>query len=254
VLLAADPAGSASSGHHDIVARAGHDASGLNVIDAGTKDPRTPDLTPYWEVAPTTRVKSSERSSARHSEDTMSIKTPAQPGTTRPPVVEAEATTSPVVRYAAAAIRLSIGWVFLWAFLDKLFGLGHETASKAAWIHGGSPTQGFLAFAATGPFKGVYHNIAGQAWADWLFMIGLLGIGVGLMLGIATRLAAGSGAVLLVLMWTAVLPPANNLFMDDHLIYAMALVLIAALSAGRTLGLGHTWERLPIVQQRPWLR
>ena len=74
---------------------------------------------------------------------------------------------------AAAAIRLSLGWVFLWAFLDKTFGLGHETAGKDAWVNGGSPTKGFLAFAAAGPFEGMYHQIAGQAWADWLFMIGL---------------------------------------------------------------------------------
>ena len=163
-------------------------------------------------------------------------------------------TTSPVVRYVAAALRLSLGWIFLWAFLDKTFGLGHETASKAAWIHGGSPTQGFLAFAATGPFKGTYHDIAGQGWADWLFMIGLLGIGTALILGIAMRIAAASGALLLVLMWTAVLPPENNVFMDDHLVYAMTLVLIAALGAGRWLGLGARWEQLPLVQRQPWLR
>ena len=163
-------------------------------------------------------------------------------------------TSGPVARYVAAALRLSLGWVFLWAFLDKTFGLGHETAGKDAWVNGGSPTKGFLAFAASGPFEGMYHQIAGQTWADWLFMIGLLGIGVGLLLGIAMRITAASGALLLVLMWTVVLPPANNLFMDDHLIYAMTLVLITALGAGHTLGLGSRWDRLPMVRSRPWLR
>ena len=51
-------------------------------------------------------------------------------------------------------------------------------------------------------------------------MLGLLGIGVALILGIGMRVAAVAGALLLVLMWTAVLPPENNPFMDDHLIYA----------------------------------
>jgi hypothetical protein len=32
--------------------------------------------------------------------------------------------------------------------------------------------------------------------------------------------------------------------MDDHLIYAMVLVLITALGAGHTWGLGRTWESL----------
>ncbi len=161
---------------------------------------------------------------------------------------------STVVRYVGAAARLSLGWVFLWAFLDKAFGLGHGTASKDAWFSGGSPTNGFLAFGTKGPFKDIYQNIAGQTWADYLFMLGLLGIGVALMAGVAMRIAAGSGVLLLVLMWTAVLPPDNNPFMDDHLIYAMMLVVLAALGAGRTLGLGRTWEQLPMVKHYNWLK
>lgn len=162
--------------------------------------------------------------------------------------------SSPVVAVLAAALRLSVGWVFLWAFLDKTFGLGHETARADAWIDGGSPTSGFLGNAATGPFQGFYNDLAGEAWADWLFMIGLLGIGVALMLGVAMRIAAGSGALMLVLMWTAVLPPANNPFMDDHLVYAGLLVLLAALGAGRWLGLGSWWEQRPFVRRYAWLR
>ncbi len=86
-------------------------------------------------------------------------------------------TQSKAFGYVIAALRIGLGWIFLWAFLDKLFGLGHETESKAAWINGGSPTSGFLGHATTGPFADMYQNIAGQAWADWLFMIGLAGIG-----------------------------------------------------------------------------
>ena len=67
------------------------------------------------------------------------------------------------------------------------------------------------------------------------------------MLGIGMRIAAVSGSALLVLMWAAVLPPANNPFMDDHLVYAMVLVLLALTSSGRTLGLGRRWEELPLV-------
>ncbi len=166
----------------------------------------------------------------------------------------AVASHSTAFRYVTAAIRLSLGWVFLWAFLDKLFGLGHETASKDAWINGGSPTNGFLKFGAAGPFKGMYNNIAGAGWADWLFMIGLAGIGVALIAGVAMRLAATAGALLLVLMWSAVLPPANNLFMDDHIIYALVLVALAVAGAGHTLGLGSYWERLSIVKRFSFLK
>jgi thiosulfate dehydrogenase [quinone] large subunit len=163
-------------------------------------------------------------------------------------------TFGPAVRYTAGAVRLALGWTFLWAFLDKTFGLGHETASKDAWIHGGSPTFGFLKFGAVGPFKDFYNSIAGQTWADWLFMLGLLGIGLALVLGVFVNVAAGAGVVLLVMMWSVVLPPANNPFMDDHLIYAGTLVLLALLGAGRWLGLGAYWEKLPLVKRSSILR
>jgi thiosulfate dehydrogenase (quinone) large subunit len=166
----------------------------------------------------------------------------------------AETTTQKATRYLLAGLRLSLGWIFLWAFLDKLFGLGRGTPAENAWINGGSPTKGFLGNAVSGPFEGFYHSIAGAAWADWLFMIGLAGIGIALLAGIGMRIAGAAGALLLVLMWTAVLPPENNPFMDDHLIYAGVLVLLALTNAGHTLGLGAAWNRLPVVQQFPWLK
>jgi len=166
----------------------------------------------------------------------------------------AETTTQKATRYVLAGLRLALGWVFLWAFIDKLFGLGYATPAENAWINGGSPTKGFLGNAVTGPFEGFYHSFAGAAWADWLFMIGLAGIGIALIAGIGIRIAAAAGTVLLVAMWTAVLPPENNPFMDDHLIYAGVLILLALTAAGNTLGLGTQWSRLPTVQRLPWLK
>ncbi|MGY0234231.1 DoxX family membrane protein [Longispora urticae] len=159
-----------------------------------------------------------------------------------------------VTRYVLAGLRLALGWVFLWAFLDKLFGLGYATKSNAAWINGGHPTLGFLKNSAKGPFADFYHSIAGTAWADTLFMAGLAGVGVALMLGIGMRIAAIAGALLLVMMWTAVLPPATNPFMDDHLVYAGLLIALALTSAGNTLGLGDWWTKTALVRRLPWLR
>jgi len=163
-------------------------------------------------------------------------------------------TETPAARYVWAITRLALGWVFAWAFLDKTFGLGHETPAARAWIDGGSPTTGFLKNSPEGPFAGLYNDLAGQTWADWLFMIGLAGIGTALILGIAMRIAAGAGALLLVLMWTAVLPPENNPFMDDHLIYAMVLIGLALVSAGTTLGLGKWWNDTALVRRYPVLK
>ncbi|WP_428965353.1 hypothetical protein [Micromonospora fluostatini] len=157
-------------------------------------------------------------------------------------------------RYVFAAVRIALGWTFLWAFLDKTFGLGFATEAKDAWLNGGSPTRGFLTFGAAGPFQGLYQDIAGAAWADWLFMAGLAGIGVALLLGIGMRVAAVAGGLLYVLMWTAVLPPENNPFMDEHLINAAVLAGLALVNAGDTLGLGRAWAALPLVRRLPWLR
>src|SRR5690349_24276479 len=78
---------------------------------------------------------------------------------------------------ALAVLRVSTGFVFLWAFLDKTFGWGYATPSAKAWINGGSPTKGFLSSVDVGPFQGFFHTIAGDTWTNWAFMLGLLGIG-----------------------------------------------------------------------------
>ena len=157
-------------------------------------------------------------------------------------------------RYVFAGVRIALGSVFLWAFLDKLFGLGHETAAKAAWINGGHPTNGFLKNAPTGPFQGFYNNLAGSSVIDWLFMLALLGIGVALILGIGMRIAAAASTVLLVMMWAAVLPPENHIFMDDHLIYAGTIVGLALTGVGAAFGLGKWWNQTALVKKAPWLK
>ena len=45
------------------------------------------------------------------------------------------------------------------------------------------------------------------------------------------------------------LPPDSNLFMDDNLIYAAALIVLARLGAGNTLGLGRIWASVPLVRR-----
>ena len=160
----------------------------------------------------------------------------------------AESTTTRATRYVWAITRLCLGWTFL----DKTFGLGHETTSAHAWINGGSPSFGFLS-GATGPFAGFYQSIAGAGWVNWMFMIGLLGIAVALLLGIGMRIAAVSGAVLLVLMWSASLPPQDDIFMDNHIIYALVLIGLVLVGAGNTLGLGRWWSGTTLVRRFPWL-
>jgi thiosulfate dehydrogenase (quinone) large subunit len=175
----------------------------------------------------------------------------------RPAIVDtttghAEVQLGTTTRYLLAGIRLALGWVFLWAFLDKLFGLGHDTTAAKSWLNGGSPTKGFLG-SSKGPLADFFHSIAGNGVVDVLFMAAMLALGVALILGIGMRLAGVVGALVTVLMWAAVLPPASNPFMDDHLVYAGVLVVLALLRAGNTLGLGRMWTATPLVRSAPWL-
>lgn len=156
-------------------------------------------------------------------------------------------------RYLMATARIGMGWVFLWAFLDKTFGLGFATTSENAWLNGGSPTFGFLNFGTEGKiFHDFFAGLSGPL-ADWTFMVGLLGIGVALTLGIGMRIAAVTGSVLMVAMWVASLRLENNPFLDYHLLYAVMLAALAVYGAGRTWGLGRAWERMPFVQRNRYL-
>ncbi|MGW6921102.1 hypothetical protein ACWGA9_07420 [Streptomyces sp. NPDC054950] len=179
--------------------------------------------------------------------------------------VSADTGTHTVRAYALASLRLLTGFVFLWAFLDKTFGLGYATPSGKGWIDGGSPTKGFLGSVAVGPMESTFHAWAGDPWANWLFMLGLLGIGLALVLGVALRIAAVAGAAMMTFMWVAEWPPARHIsdgspsmstnpFADYHVIYAVALIVLAATAAGDTLGAGRLWARLPIVRHHGWLR
>jgi thiosulfate dehydrogenase [quinone] large subunit len=162
-------------------------------------------------------------------------------------------TREKAARYVWVAVRLCLAWTFIWPFFDKMFGLGHETASADSWIHGGNPTMGFLT-GSVGPFSGIYHSIAGTGVVNVLFMAGLIVIGIGLLLGIYMRFACGAGALMVVLMWSASLPPANNVFMDEHIIYALVLVGLALVGAGKTFGLGRSWEQTSLVRDNAWLK
>ncbi len=164
---------------------------------------------------------------------------------------------------ALAVLRIATGFIFLWAFLDKTFGLHYSTPTAKAWINGGSPTKGFLSSVDVGPFQSTFHSMAGTWYANGLFMLGLLAIGVALISGVAVRIAAGAGILMVAMMWFATFPLAqhtstgapsgsNNPLVDDHFLEAAVLLVLALTYAGRTWGLGRIWARLPFVRQHSW--
>lgn len=166
--------------------------------------------------------------------------------------------TTLLQRRTLAVLRLAIGFIFLWAFLDKTFGLGFSTPAERAWLNGGTPAQGFLnSPGVTGPLQPFFVGIASPL-VDFLFMLGMIAVGAAVMLGVGLRVSAVAGSLIMVFMYLAewVFTPnaaSTNPLVDYHIIYALALIVVAVFAAGDTWGLGKQWKSLSIVQKNPWL-
>jgi thiosulfate dehydrogenase [quinone] large subunit len=196
-----------------------------------------------------------------------------------PAIERLEPVHTPGLQRVFGALRMLLGFTFLWAFLDKAFALGFSTGrilddagntvridffGDAAWIHGASPTVGAIAFGLKGPFADTIQSITGfqmtqtgptvGAWVDWIYMASLLLIGLGLITGVMTRLAAFGGIVWLAIFYlgTAIWPE-HNPFVDEHVIDAVVLVALVLANAGRYWGLGKIWQRVSWVENRRWL-
>lgn len=147
-------------------------------------------------------------------------------------------------------LRISMGWIFFWPFIDKLFGLGFSTKAEKAWIHGGSPTSGFLNGATKGPLEMFYKQMVGSNLVDWLFMLGLLFVGVSLLLGVFVLISSYIGSLMLILMYTAgFMPPANNPFLDEHIVFTLVLIGLSVYAVGQKFGFGYWWTKTGIVRR-----
>lgn len=167
-------------------------------------------------------------------------------------VYQEQVVTRSSARKVLAVARITIGFTFLWAFVDKLFGLGFATPAERAWINGGTPAQGFIQ-GIEGPFAGFFQAFA-NPFGDVLFMIGLLGIGVALVLGAGLKIAAVTGSLLMLFMYLAEIPfvlGGNNPVVDSHWHEALLLVVAAATLSGDTWGVGRIWGR---IVGNSWLR
>lgn len=158
---------------------------------------------------------------------------------------------------AWAGARISLGIIFFWAFLDKLFGLGYSTAADKSWLLGNSPTAGFLKFATAGPLSSIFQSMAGQVWVDWLFMLGLALIGFALLSGMGMKLAGYSGALLMSFMYLAAIPfyapESHNPLVDEHIVYAFILLAFTQIKVGQWYGFGKQWSQTRIVKENPIL-
>ncbi len=156
------------------------------------------------------------------------------------------------VRVLLPLTRIALGFVYLWAFIDKLFGLGLATPAAGSVLAGQSPSAGYLGH-TEGALSGVFRAMAGNPLVDALFMLGLGAVGAALVTGVCLWLAALGGSFVMGGIYLSALPLANNPIIDEHLVYVLLGWLLAALGAGRFAGLGTVWSTLPFVRRAPWL-
>lgn len=143
-------------------------------------------------------------------------------------------------------LRLALGWLFFWAGITKVL--------NPEWT-----AAGYLNNAKT--LSGFYHALAQPGIitaVNWLNEWGLLLLGLALLGGIFIRLAGILGAILMLLYYFPGLdfPYAGktSLLVDEHIVYALALLLLGAFRAGRVWGLATWCAKLPLCGRYPRLR
>lgn len=147
-------------------------------------------------------------------------------------------------------LRLLMGWTFLWAFIDKLLGLGFATAPESAWVAGGSPTFGYLTYATKGPFAQWYQALAGSGLVDVLFMAGLLFVGVTLFLGVLVKMGSLAGLLMYVGFYTSgFIPPEHNPVVDEHVINAVIMIGLFLYAPNCRFDLSQYWRRFDLVKR-----
>ena len=172
-------------------------------------------------------------------------------------------------------LRIAFGWTWLWAFFDKLLGLGYGTCASvneagekviemgcdAAFINGGSPTYSVLTLGVEDSVIGNWFSWMApsapdaQNVTDWVFMLALLLIGLPFILGAGMRLSGVGGAVMYLVMYLATaVPPATNPITNVHLLGALTMLVLVLLNAGVYLGVGRWWQRRKIVKRYPILK
>lgn len=134
-------------------------------------------------------------------------------------------------------LRVIIGWHFLYEGMVKV--------TNPNWS-----SVGYL-LDSSGIFKGMFYSVAANPnilkMADFLNMWGLIAIGLGLILGIFTRIALWSGIVLLAFYYFSHPPfvglsysmpmEGSYLIVNKVLIELIAMIVLVVFPTGRQIGL-----------------
>lgn len=141
------------------------------------------------------------------------------------------------VAVAATSLRMLLGWLMFFAGIEKVL--------NPDWT-----AQGFLLSAKTFPDFYAWFALPMNAWwVDPMNAWGITLVGVGLLLGVAVRPAAWAGALLMVLYYFPqnVFPTVpHGYVVEEHVIYAAALIFIAVFAPAQHFGLGKMCRQTPL--------
>lgn len=152
--------------------------------------------------------------------------------------------------YSVFTLRIALGWVMLWAGIDKII---EPLRGNPRWT-----ASGFLNFAIPegNPFRQVFVAMDSAA-IDYLVMWGLLLVGLSLILGVLTRFAAFWGFVMMTFFWLAAwegwFKLEHGWVVDEHVIYMLLFFGLGAFGAGRILGIDRWIEQQPWFKRHQWL-
>lgn len=151
-----------------------------------------------------------------------------------------------VAGYVTVAFRLITGWWFFMAGWGKL--TAAEPFSAAGYLANApaaSPLQGFFAFAANTPWLLELTN--------FMIPVGETLIGLGLLVGALTRLAAFFGGFLMTMFYFGNASWSHG-YVNGDLMGFMLFLFVGVFAAGRIMGLDSIIEDTQFVQQRPKLK
>ena len=130
--------------------------------------------------------------------------------------------------YLLVALRLIIGYHFLYEGIDKLM--------TTTWSSGGFLIQSNWIFSDI--FIAVANSPSLVTISDVLNIWGQIFIGLGLILGLFSTIAAIAGAILLLLYYVAIPPFVQNLlFIDKNLLELFAFLIIALFPTSKLFGI-----------------
>lgn len=144
-------------------------------------------------------------------------------------------------------LRVAIGWVFLWAAIRQI---PDAKWSAAQFLAGAKTFPGFYAFFLQPEILPI---------TNVLVKYGHLLLGLSLMTGVCVRLSSGFGALLLMLYYFPrldfpyVVSP-TYFIVEYHLVYALLLVYLGAIRAGRIGGLENWIASFEPFRSHPRLR